>query len=127
MSFYGNLAATADRLLRKFGAAATLAVRTSGAYDPATGESGVTVTNYAITAVVFDVRNDEIDGALIRANDQRAYISTLPAIPLPGVGDQVIWQGVTYQIAPTDNQSEPAVKNLAPGGTALLYEAILRR
>lgn len=126
MSFYGNLAATADRLITKFGAAATLRVRTAGAYDPATGQSAQTDTDYPIKAAVFDVRNEEIDGTLIKASDKRAYISTLPGVPVPSVGDLMIWQGVTYQFAPNGN-SEPAVKDLAPAGVSVLYEAILRR
>ena len=120
MSFYGGLAATADRLLKKFGAGAVLTIRTTGVYDPNVGEAPVTVQNINVTACVFDIAHKEIDGTNIKANDKRAYISTKTAIPLPSVNDRITWQGVVYQITPT-------VIDLAPSGESVLYEVIIRK
>ena len=51
---YPATAATATRLLQRFGAAATIKRQSGTAYDPATGTSTQTYTSYATTAAVFD-------------------------------------------------------------------------
>lgn len=119
MSFYDDMAATANELLTEFGAAATLQKVSEGTYNPATGGSTDTTTNYTCTAAVFDVDLKEINGTLIQANDKRAYVSVLTAVPLPEPSDFFIWQGVTYRIA--------ASKDLAPSGKSVLFELVIRR
>lgn len=112
---YAATAATATRLLTRFGASATLKRQTTGTYDPATGTTPVTVTELATTAAVFAYDQKYIDGTLIMQGDQRAYMA--PAV-LPKQGDVLAWQGKDWQVI--------AVKQLAPAGTPVIYEAQLR-
>ena len=116
MSFdYANTAATALRLLGRFGASATLKREVSGAYDPATGTAPVTETSLTTTACVFDYPQKYVDGTLILAGDKQAYLASAP---VPKQGDKLTWQAVDYTVV--------NVKAIAPAGVAVLYEAQLR-
>lgn len=116
MSFdYAKTAATATRLLQRFGAAATLKRETVGEYDPATGTTPVTTTSLATTAAVFAYDAKYIDGTLILQGDQRAFL--IPSVT-PKQGDKLAWQGADYTVV--------AVKPLAPAGVVALYEAQIR-
>lgn len=112
---YAHSAATALRLLQRFGAAATLKRQTAGTYDPATGTTPVDVSTLATTAAVFAYDQKYIDGTLILQGDQRAYLSNEQT---PKQGDVLAWQGTDLQVV--------AVKPLSPAGTVVLYEAQLR-
>ncbi|MBV7475394.1 hypothetical protein [Pseudoxanthomonas sp. PXM05] len=112
---YAATAATATRLLQRFGASATLKRQTTGAYDPSTGTTPVTVTELATTAAVFAYDQKYIDGTLILQGDQRAYL--VPA-QVPKQGDVLAWNGKDWRVV--------AVKPIAPAGTVVLYEAQLR-
>ena len=112
---YAATAATATRLLERFGAAATLKRQTTGTYDPDTGESPVTVTSLATTCAVFAYAQKYIDGTLIKQGDQLAYCAPTNA---PAQGDVLTWQGRDYQVV--------AVTPISPAGTPVLYEAQIR-
>ncbi|QQP96545.1 hypothetical protein [Lysobacter enzymogenes] len=112
---YVTTAATAARLLKRFGAPATIKRTTVGAYDPETGTAPVTVTSLPTTAAVFAFDQKYIDGTLILQGDQRAYMA--PA-QQPKQGDALAWQGGDYTIV--------AVKPLAPAGLVVLHEAQIR-
>lgn len=116
MSFdYARAAATASRLLERFGAVATLKRRGDATYDPATGTTAPTVTPVDTVAVVFDYDARQIDGTLIRQGDRRAYMDAAVA---PRQGDALAWQGVDLTVV--------AVRPLSPAGTPVLFEAQLR-
>jgi len=112
---YAKTAATALRLLERFGAAATLKRQTAGSYDPATGSDTVTETSLSTTACVFDYAQKYVDGTLILAGDKQAYLASAP---VPKQGDRLAWMSVDYTVI--------AVKAVAPAGAAVLYEAQLR-
>lgn len=112
---YAKTAATATRLLERFGASATLKVVTGSAYDPATGTTTPTYTSNSTTAAVFDYDAKYIDGTLILVGDKRAYLA--PA-HVPKQGDKLAWQSVDYTVV--------AVKAVAPAGVVVLYEAQIR-
>ncbi|MBO9717521.1 MAG: hypothetical protein J7507_12115 [Pseudoxanthomonas sp.] len=112
---YAATAATATRLLQRFGAACTLKRQTTGAYDPNTGTTPVTVTELATTAAVFAYPQRYIDGTLILQGDQQAFMD--PAVT-PKQGDVLTWQGRDWQVV--------AVKPISPAGTPVLFEAQLR-
>jgi hypothetical protein len=112
---YAATAATATRLLERFGAAATINRQTTGAYDPETGTAPVTTTTLATTAAVFAYDQKYIDGTLIKQGDQRAYCAPTNA---PAQGDQLVWQGGTFEVI--------AVKPVSPAGVPVLYEAQIR-
>lgn len=112
---YARTAATASRLLQRFGAVATLKRRADATYDPATGTTAPTVTPLQTVAVVVDYDAKSIDGTLIRQGDRRAYLDAAVA---PRQDDTLAWQGVDLTVV--------AVRTLAPAGAAVLYEAQLR-
>lgn len=112
---YAATAATATRLLQRFGAAAPLKRQTAGAYNPATGAAPVTVTSLATTAAVFDYPQRYVDGTLIHEGDKQAFMA--PAV-VPAQGDVLTWQGVDYQVI--------SVKGTSPAGVAVLYEVQIR-
>jgi hypothetical protein len=112
---YTATAATASRLLQRFGAAATLKRVSGTAYDPATGTNDPTYTDLPTTAAVFAYDQKYIDGTLIRQGDQRAYCS--PAVA-PTQGDRLAGGGATVEVV--------AVKPVSPAGVPVLYEAQLR-
>ncbi len=112
---YAATAATATRLLERFGAACTLKRQTAGAYDPVLGYAPITTTSLATTAAVFAYAQKYIDGTLILQGDQQAYMA--PAVE-PKQGDLLSWQGKDYQVV--------AVKPVSPAGTLVLFEAQIR-
>lgn len=112
---YAATAATATRLLQRFGAAATLKRATAGAYNPATGTSAPTVASLSTTAAVFAYPQKYVDGTLILQGDQQAFCA--PGVT-PKQGDVLAWQGIDYQVI--------AVKPVSPAGVVVLFEAQLR-
>ncbi|MDM0041877.1 hypothetical protein QTI05_22745 [Variovorax sp. J22R193] len=118
MSFYGNMAATAAGLITKFGAAASLARITAGAYNPVTGTSTPTEVVQAVRAVVLDYDAKMIDGSMIQQGDKQVYLSAVGVLP-PAVADVLTWQGVAYTII--------SVKPLAPAGVDTLHELQVRK
>lgn len=119
---YAKAAATADRLLKRYGAAAVLTRTTSGAYDPATGTAPTTTSTQNVTAMVFDfdtqMAGQTFDGqSLILTGDKQAYFSAV-GVGAIKVGDAMPWDGGNYTLL--------AVKRLAPAGIAVLYEAQIR-
>jgi len=112
---YTRTAATASRLIERFGAVAVLKHLGDATYDPATSTATPAVTQHPTVAVVVDYDHRQIDGTLIRQGDRRAYMDASVA---PRQGDVLAWQGADLQIV--------AVRPLSPAGTAVLYEAQLR-
>ena len=112
---YSATAATATRLLQRFGASCVLHRLTAGAYNPATGASAATYTDIVTTAAVFAYDQKYIDGTLIKQGDQRAYCA--PATE-PKQGDEFTWQSIKYTVV--------AGKPVSPAGVPVLFEAQLR-
>lgn len=112
---YPATAATATRLLQRFGASCVLKRQTAGAYSPSTGSATPSTASLATTAAVFAYDQKYIDGTLIKQGDQRAYLA--PAVA-PAQGDKLTWDGRDYAIV--------AVKPISPAGTPVLYEAQIR-
>lgn len=119
---YPATAATATRLLKRFGADATVKRVSGSAYDPDTGTMTPTYTSLPTTAAVFDFDQKYIDGTLILQGDKQAYCA-------PGVavvqGDQFDWP-VNVPDVPTVTYTVIAVKPVSPAGVPVLFEAQLR-
>lgn len=116
---YARPAATAKRLLTKFGAPAVLSRDGGdGAYNPATGqvEGGGTQT-LECTAAVLAYRAQDIDGTLIQAGDSRVLIAPDIAT-VPETGDVVNVAGRTLTVV--------RVATTAPAGPVVLYEVQAR-
>lgn len=122
---YLKSAATAERLLQKFGQSVVLSRPSTSAptYDPATGISTpVAPATYAGRGAVFDYKRTDVNATLVEAGDQRLYLSPFQAdgstMPEPDTSDEVtLADGVTH-----------AVKNcgkVAPSGVPVLYDVQL--
>lgn len=115
---YNASAATAARLIQKFGTAVTMGRSVPGAYDPATGAPGTpTVTSQTVQAVVLDFPQSYIDGTLIRAGDRRCLVSAV-GTTAPLAGDTFTWKGQALVVV--------QAKELGPAGTAVLYTLQVR-
>lgn len=112
---YPATAATATRLLTRFGAAATIKRATGAAYNTSAGTSAVTYASTATTAAVFAYAQKYIDGTLIKQGDQLAYCA--PGFA-PIQGDRFTWNGADLEVI--------SVKPISPAGVPVLYEAQIR-
>ena len=119
MSFnYTASAATAARLIQRFGSAVTMGRSVPGAYNPATGAPAApTVTSQTVQAVVLDFPQRYIDGTLIRAGDRRVLVSAV-GTTAPLAGDTLTWNSQALVVV--------SVKELGPAGTAVLYTLQVR-
>lgn len=112
---YPKTAATATRLLTRFGAAAIIRRESGTAYDPATGTMQPSYANLPTTAAVFAMPQQYINGTLILQGDQQAFC--VPGVE-PKQGDAFAWQGLDYTII--------SVKPVSPAGVPVLFEIQIR-
>lgn len=84
------------------GLALTLAKATAGAYNPATGTSSSTATNYSGSGLRTEYDLGDIDGTLIKQGDVSFLVSPLQIsgadMPVPAPGDSITFDGVTYAV-----------------------------
>lgn len=118
MSFYDDMAATANELLAEFGMPVTLVQVTTGAYDPATGSTSNTENNVSSIGVKLDYEQSEIDGTHIRQGDQRVYMAPSLSVT-PKTGDKLTIESEVFQVI----LSRP----LSPAGTSVLHDVQVRR
>lgn len=123
MSFdYAKTANTADRLITKFGQAVTLRVVTVGTYDPATGTASNSTADHSGYGTLFDYKQSEIDGTLIKEGDQRLLLSPYKtdgaAMPVPTTTDKIVIGSTVYTIQPSGKVS--------PAGTNVMFDLHLR-
>ena len=97
MSFYTDIQTTANNTLAELGQAVTLTSKTTGAYNPATGNAAVTVSTQQVKCVVFPFSARDIDGTLIRQGDQKLLLG-MAGTTAPQVDDTVTIGGTTYTI-----------------------------
>lgn len=109
---YARAAQTAERLIRKFGAAGAIRRETPGSgpsYDP--GEP--TITDHAAHIVVTSYANREVDGQRILATDRKAYVEPSVGVE-PTTSDLLVTpDGSTLTIVD--------VTLLRPATTTILY------
>lgn len=117
MSFYENLQATALKLLTDKGKACTLRRQASGAYNPATGTSTLTNTDYSIVGVLLNYTRSQLNETetMIEVNDRKAIIQ---GNVTPDVSDLFIFDGMTYRII--------SIKTVNPAGVAVIHELQVR-
>jgi len=116
MSFYSNMAATARRLLTKYGQTVTLTYQSAPTLNPVTGSLTSTPVEYTGKGAAFDYRAAEIDGVLVQAGDIRLILEATTTAP--AVGHTCAVGGVTYRVM--------AITTSAPGGTTTHYTLQLR-
>lgn len=119
MSFYSELAGTADELIKEFGAIGQLRYAPKGDYDPDAGAVvEPTPTLIDVKAVVFDYDDFLINGSLIQVGDKQVFVSAVGVSLDPDVTGEFIWEGKTYKVI--------KVKPLAPATIDVLYELQVR-
>ena len=123
-TFYEEMAAMADELLREFGKTLTLQQIAPGQYDPAAGAAVDTVTDFpAAVGALFDYElltsgQTFMDASLLAVGDKQCYLSPI-GVPEPRVGFQVVDGAETWRVM--------SVKKVDPAGTPVLYELQLRK
>lgn len=118
MSFYGDLALTADDLLKEFGQPVTIRTQTPGEYDPETGTSAITTVDTVGNGCVFDYGTNAIDGTMIVQGDKQLLLSPV-GMATPANG--------SIAIIGDDQWNIVSVKTTAPAGVAVLFECQLRK
>lgn len=115
MSFYTNMAATALRLLTKYGEELTFTTYSVGAYDPNTGTRTETPSNYTAKAV------KETYGILEKANSaiKEGDIRLIAEASTYAVGDTVTVDSQVWRIM--------AVDPISPGDTDVAFFLQIRR
>lgn len=112
---YTATAATATRLLTRFGAAAVLKRQNSDEYDADSASVLVTETELAVIAAVFDYPARYVDGTLIKSGDKQALLGPAYA---PAQGDRMEWNDSDWVVV--------NVKAIAPSGTVVMHECQIR-
>lgn len=110
---------TAERLIERFGAPATLR-RVTRSYDPVTGEAGEITEDHAVTVSPPETfREDLIDGTLVRRGDLKTHLAatTAPVVP-EATGDRLILSATTYEVL--------AVEPVMSGAVVAYYTLHLR-
>ena len=119
MSFYTDLQADAAGLLAEFGQQVMLRRQQPGSYDPATGTASVTIADTFGPAVILDYSGYELaNNASIQTGDKRGLLSAVD-MPQPMPGDLIYIDSVQWAVK--------ASTSVAPAGTAVLYDAHVRR
>lgn len=119
MSFnYANTAATATRLLGRFGQRATLHRDTPGSYDPATGSVGTVRQSWPAVVAITEYAQRDIDGTLVQQGDRRILMNPRMT-QAPRSGD-------VLELADGTRLALVSVTTHAPAGVAVLYEGQAR-
>lgn len=121
---YTKSAATALRLLTKFGRSVTLRKQTPGAYDPATSSNTITNTDYTGQGALLDFNERQLGtnfagGSTIQQGDKYLLLAPSGITVAPVTNDLLIFGSDTWTVL--------NVKTLAPAGTAVLHKLHLRK
>lgn len=111
-----RMAATALRLLTKYGQPVTLVQKNTGAYDPTTStavEANVLFYGFGMSLAE---PTGEIDGTMVVSGNKTILLSIQTAVPQPS--DSLIINGVNYSIN--------TVLTMNPDGTTIMYEIAVR-
>lgn len=125
MSFdYAKSAATALRLIEKFGGPVTHKSVSAGVYDPATGtvtssESAQSVRGVLLEYTIREKGEYERAGTIITATDRKLLLAASGLIEVPKNSDLIDWRGSQYKVK--------QVATLAPAGVPVLYELLVSR
>jgi hypothetical protein len=112
---YERSRAAAERLIARFGQAASLRRTTaSGAdYDPA-----LTVEDFPCLLVDLDHRERRIDESSIRQDDRMVYLSAAGLSVTPTLADRLLIGGAEHAIV--------SVQPLSPDGTIIVWQLQVR-
>lgn len=116
-AFYNSMAATASKLITKFGAQGTIKRTTGGSIDPVTGDTtaGTTVT-YTPNTIVQKYADELIDGTRILSSDRLIILDNTIE---PLTTDKITIRGEDWTII--------SVSESRPAGIPLVYFVQARR
>jgi len=119
---YAKTAATALKLLTRFGQDVTLVMATDGAYDPDLGTSTRTEATETRKAALLDFDRINFgmtldDGSRVMASDRRCIMDANGTAPT--TLDFIEVAGERYPIK--------ALKTLSPAGVPILYDMLIRK
>ena len=122
MSFYGDMAAVALRLLTSKGQTVSIRTRSTDDYDPSTGEVLQTETTEAGVGVLLPSGQLEavVDQDPARIVDTAQWVvaaSGITAVPTPG--DSIDGDGASWAII--------AVTPSSPAGTPIVYKLLVKK
>lgn len=115
---YDNSRATANRLIAKFGQAATLRRVTTGAYDTSSGAVTQTTVDFPVLAVMLNFSQFERAQGLVEVNDKKALVAVGDLTSAPAVKDRFVVVGESYEVV--------NAQALSPAGVDVLYTLQLR-
>lgn len=124
-AFYDRMAATALRLIERFGLTATLSEVTPGEYDPVTGvETGGATLTQTGQLILLDYTAQEAGiinaaGSLVQQGDKKIMLAAKGLEWPPTMTTTVLADGLTWTII--------NIKSTNPAGTPLAYELHGRR
>lgn len=124
-AFYDRMAATALRMIERFGLAATLSEVTPGEYDPVTGvETGGTTLTQTGQLILLEYTSAEAgiinaSGSLVQQGDKKIMLAAKGLAWPPTTTTTILADGLTWTIV--------NVKSTNPAGTPLVYELHGRR
>lgn len=123
-AFYNNLAATAARLITKFGAVGTIKRTTGGSVDPVTGDTtaGTTVT-YSPNTIVQRY-SDEIIGSSPRSGIATNILASDRLIILDDTIEPLTTDTITIR---GENWKIISITESRPAGVPLVYFVQARR
>lgn len=97
MGLDSALRKVASNILGKFGTDVTMRQRVLGAYNTATGTQAVTDTDTTVKGRIDDFEDSELSDT-IKAGDKKLTVAAADVPFAPGVEDQVIFDGLTYDV-----------------------------
>ncbi|MBA5956242.1 hypothetical protein GIB64_02265 [Pseudomonas lactis] len=124
-AFYDRMAATALRLIERFGLTATLSEVAPGEYDPVTGvETGGATLTQTGQLILLDYTAQEAGiinaaGSLVQQGDKKIMLAAKGLEWPPTMTTTVLADGLTWTII--------NIKSTNPAGTPLVYELHGRR
>lgn len=115
MSFYSNLAATAVRLLTKYGQSLTFTRYTKGSFDAGTGSRTETTSTFTAKSVKYPYTTLEKANSAIQEGD----IRLISEVATFRIGDTVAIDSLNWRVM--------SVEPIDPGGTPVAYLLQVRR
>lgn len=124
MTIYDRAAASALRMLTKYGSSGTLRVVTVGEYDPNTGSAPTTENDYPVSVAKFDFDlrmsgTTFAPGTVIIGGDKQIFMAAQGLAVTPAPGNKIIIGSETWNVE--------GVKELKPAATPILYEILGRK
>jgi len=115
---YAGAAASATRLLNKFGQAITRTTYTAGTFDQSTQTVSPSTASAPRIGAVFDIGGNRttIRGTLVQVGDKELYLDPSASVALT---DHYTIGGIEYTVL--------SFEEISPAGTAVLYILHLRR